>query len=76
MALTLYLLQCKPDLVGLHLANAERCFLIIYDCFGLKNLAAMQINYKHKNPVEEGLVFRPEDNLYSSACDYAGEKGC
>ena len=28
-----------------------------------------------KNPVEEGLVFRPEDYMYSSAVDYAVEKG-
>jgi REP element-mobilizing transposase RayT len=34
-----------------------------------------KINYVHNNPVEEGLVFRPEDYLYSSAADYAGEKG-
>ena len=34
-----------------------------------------KINYIHNNPVEEGLVFRPEDYLYSSAADYAGEKG-
>ena len=34
-----------------------------------------KINYIHNNPVEEGLVFRPEDYLYSSAVDYAGEKG-
>ena len=27
------------------------------------------------NPVEEGLVFRPEDYVYSSAADYAGENG-
>ena len=27
------------------------------------------------NPVDDGLVFRPEDYLYSSAIDYAGEKG-
>ena len=27
------------------------------------------------NPVEEGIVFRPEDYKYSSAPDYAGEKG-
>jgi hypothetical protein len=26
-------------------------------------------------PVEEGLIFRAEDYLYSSAADYAGEKG-
>ncbi len=34
-----------------------------------------KINYIHQNPVEEGLVFRAEDYLYSSAVDYAGEKG-
>ncbi|MDX8339309.1 transposase [Draconibacterium sp. IB214405] len=27
------------------------------------------------NPVEEGIVFRAEDYLYSSAADYAGEQG-
>ena len=34
-----------------------------------------KINYIHNNPVEEGLVFRAEDYVYSSAADYAGEKG-
>ena len=34
-----------------------------------------KINYIHKNPVEAGFVFRPEDYVYSSAIDYAGEKG-
>ena len=34
-----------------------------------------KINYIHMNPVEDGLVFRPEDYMYSSAIDYAGEKG-
>jgi len=34
-----------------------------------------KINYIHQNPVEEGLVFKAEDYLYSSAIDYAGEKG-
>ncbi len=34
-----------------------------------------KINYIHRNPVEEGLVFRPEDYVYSSAMDYSGEKG-
>ncbi|MBI2259540.1 MAG: transposase, partial [Flavobacteriia bacterium] len=29
----------------------------------------------HRNPVEAGLVFRPEDYVYSSAIDYAGENG-
>ena len=29
----------------------------------------------HNNPVEEEYVFKPEDYLYSSATDYAGEKG-
>lgn len=34
-----------------------------------------KIEYIHNNPVEEGIVFRPEDYKYSSASDYAGEKG-
>ena len=34
-----------------------------------------KINYIHNNPVEEGLVFRPQDYVYSSAIDYSGEKG-
>ena len=34
-----------------------------------------KINYIHQNPVEAGLVFRPEDYVYSSALDYAGERG-
>ena len=34
-----------------------------------------KIDYVHMNPVEEGLVFKPEDYVYSSAVDYAGEHG-
>jgi len=34
-----------------------------------------KINYLHNNPVEDGLVFRAEDYVYSSAKDYCGEKG-
>lgn len=34
-----------------------------------------KIDYIHKNPVDAGLVFRAEDYMYSSAADYAGEKG-
>lgn len=34
-----------------------------------------KINYIHFNPVEAGLVFKPQDYVYSSALDYSGEKG-
>lgn len=34
-----------------------------------------KIAYIHNNPVESGLVFKPEDYVYSSAIDYTGEKG-
>lgn len=34
-----------------------------------------KISYVHNNPVEAGLVYRPEDYIYSSAMDYAGCKG-
>ncbi|MEA3443423.1 MAG: transposase [Bacteroidota bacterium] len=36
---------------------------------------AEKIRYIHFNPVETGLVFYPEDYMYSSARDYAGKKG-
>lgn len=34
-----------------------------------------KISYIHNNPVEAGLVFYPQDYVYSSARDYAGEQG-
>ena len=34
-----------------------------------------KLNYIHNNPVEEGPVFKAEHYVYSSAIDYAGEKG-
>ncbi len=34
-----------------------------------------KIRYIHNNPVEEGLVFKPENYVYSSARDYSGEQG-
>jgi len=34
-----------------------------------------KIKYIHNNPVEAVLVFKPEDYVYSSAIDYAGERG-
>jgi len=34
-----------------------------------------KINYIHNNPVEEGLVFRPEDYVFSIARDYSAEHG-
>jgi len=34
-----------------------------------------KISYVHNNPVEAGLVYRAQDYVYSSAADYADEKG-
>lgn len=34
-----------------------------------------KIDYIHNNPVEEGLVFYPEEYVYSSAKDYQGDIG-
>ena len=34
-----------------------------------------KINYIHQNPVVEGLVYKAENYVYSSATDYAGEQG-
>lgn len=43
----------------------------------LDNAAMMdqRLNYLHNNPVAEGIVYLPEHYVYSSAGDYAGEKG-
>ncbi len=40
-----------------------------------KKVIDEKISYIHNNPVEEGFVFKPEDYIYSSAIDYAGDKG-
>ena len=34
-----------------------------------------KLDYLHNNPVEAGIVAKPEDYLWSSAGDYAGIKG-
>ncbi len=34
-----------------------------------------KLNYIHNNPIEMGFVDNPEDYIYSSARDYADEKG-
>lgn len=34
-----------------------------------------KLDYIHLNPVRQEIVKRPEEYLYSSACNYAGEKG-
>ena len=34
-----------------------------------------KLDYVHSNPVAEGMVYRPEGYIYSSAIDYAGGKG-
>lgn len=31
-----------------------------------------KLNYIHQNPVRAGIVFQPEDYVYSSAAQYAG----
>ncbi len=48
--------------------NTKMLLLIAYN-----KVIDEKINYIHDNPVEEGLVFRAEDYVYSSAKDYAGE---
>jgi REP element-mobilizing transposase RayT len=36
---------------------------------------AEKLNYIHQNPVCAGIVFQPHEYVYSSAVDYAGERG-
>jgi putative transposase len=38
-------------------------------------LLEQKLDYIHNNPVKAGFVDEPEDYVYSSARDYAGEKG-
>jgi hypothetical protein len=33
-----------------------------------------EIDYVHDNPIEEGLVYKAEDYVYSSGIDYSGQK--
>jgi REP element-mobilizing transposase RayT len=37
-----------------------------------KQFTHQKLNYIHRNPVEAGFVFKPEDWIYSSASNYAG----
>ena len=39
------------------------------------SFAIQKLNYIHQNPVKEGIVFKPEEYMYSSAIDYSGETG-
>lgn len=34
-----------------------------------------RLEYIHQNPVRAGICYNPEDYIYSSASNYAGEKG-
>ena len=34
-----------------------------------------KLDHIHNNPVKEGIVFKAEDYVFSSAVDYCGEKG-
>ena len=38
-------------------------------------IAHQKLDYIHNNPVEAGIVGKPEDYLYSSARDYYGTGG-
>ena len=44
------------------------------ECFS-REFTEQKINYIHQNPVRAGIVDTPEYYLYSSARDYAGQRG-
>lgn len=44
------------------------------ECYDLAMLE-QKLTYIHQNPVRAGIVTMPENYLYSSATDYAGQKG-
>ena len=50
--------------------HENHCVKVYTDTFVREKL-----EYIHNNPVRAGIVERPEHYLYSSAKDYAGEKG-
>jgi hypothetical protein len=39
------------------------------------SMMKQKLNYRHQNPVQEGIVELAEEYLFSSARDYAGKKG-
>lgn len=41
----------------------------------LHDFYMQKLNYIHNNPVRQEIVAQPEEYLYSSAVNYAGEKG-
>jgi REP element-mobilizing transposase RayT len=43
----------------------------LWDNYMIEN----KLDYLHNNPVEAGYVYEPENYVYSSALDYAGQKG-
>jgi REP element-mobilizing transposase RayT len=45
------------------------------ECFS-SGFTVQKLNYIHNNPVEAGVVDKPEEYLYSSARDYYYKKNC
>ena len=45
------------------------------ECFS-PDFTVQKLNYIHNNPVEAGIVDKPEEYLYSSARDYYNKKSC
>jgi hypothetical protein len=45
------------------------------ECFS-SGFTVQKLNYIHNNPVEAGIVDKPEEYLYSSARDYFNKKNC
>jgi REP-associated tyrosine transposase len=46
-----------------------------YNNTTLHEMIDQRLDYLHNNPLEAGFVDEPEGYLYSSARDYAGNKG-
>ena len=45
------------------------------ECYSAK-FTIQKLNYVHNNPVDAGIVGKPEEYLYSSARDYHAQKRC
>ncbi len=55
--------------------NGKKHELLINEHDRLAKVIREKIMYVHSNPVEVGLVEKPEDYVFSSARDYNDEKG-
>lgn len=65
----------RGKLLGICNAIIQTFNIIKHVICNFKEMIDQRINYTHENPVRALIVAEPHDYLFSSARDYAGEKG-